>query len=495
MEHQYKSINDVAIYLRKSRGVDEDLDKHKLILTELSKKYNWKYTIYQEVGTSDSIVDRKEFQKLLKDIENDLYDAILVVDLDRLSRGNQEDQGYINRIFSDTDTKVITPSKVYDYNDEDQTMELELVNFMARFEYNMIKKRLFRGKKVGAMQGKFTNGKPPYPYYYDREERKVKIDEEKLKVYNWIKDKFFEGIPPYQIAYELNKTGIPSPGNTTWSNNAVHRLLTNEFHMGKIIYCKTQGSGHKNKKTKPLKKRPREQWIISQGEHEPVKTEEEHYQILAMLAKRKICAHAARKGKRILSGILKCKLCGRGASFYDRKSGEYIKPCTNYTPTGEKCPNRGFKAKYIYDALNKELDKYKDELLKYDPQKSEKSKQIQNLINVKEAQLKRLQESISRIQELFEMGHINKKEYLERWEKRNEEIQSVIREIEDLKLSNEYYKQPSPEELIGRINRFQDIWDGKDFTNEEKNRLIKQIVREITYLREGDDLYIDIKFL
>lgn len=93
------------------------------------------------------------------------------------------------------------------------------------------------------------------------------------------------------------------------------------------------------------------------------------------------------------------------------------------------------------------------------------------------------------------MGHINKKEYLERWEKRNEEIQSVIREIEDLKLSNEYYKQPSPEELIGRINRFQDIWDGKDFTNEEKNRLIKQIVREITYLREGDDLYIDIKFL
>lgn len=30
---------------------------------------------------------------------------------------------------------------------------------------------------------------------------------------------------------------------------------------------------------------------------------------------------------------------------------------------------------------------------------------------------------------------------------------------------------------------------------EEKNRLIKQIVREITYLREGDDLYIDIKFL
>ncbi len=495
MKHQYESINDVAIYLRKSRGVDEDLDKHRLILTELADKYGWKYTTYQEVGTSDSIVDRKEFQKLIKDVENDLYDAVLVVDLDRLSRGNQEDQGYINRIFSNSETKVITPTKIYDYNDDDQTMELELINFMARFEYNMIKKRLFRGKKIGAKQGKFTNGKPPYPYYYDREKKKVEIDKEKLKVYNLIKDRFFEGTSPHQISFELNGNGIPSPGGTTWSNNAVYRLLTNEFHMGKIIYCKTQGSGHKNRKVKSLKKRPQDQWIISKGEHEPVKTEEEHYKILAILAKRRTNAHAARKGKRILSGILKCKLCGRGASFYDRESGESIKPCTNTSPIGERCPNRGLKAHYIYDALNKELDKYKDELLKYDPQKSEKSKQIQNLIDVKEAQLKRFQDSISKIQELYEMGHITKKKYLERWGKRNEEIQSLAKEVDDLKLSNIYYKQPSPKELTDKITRFQDIWDSNEFTNKEKNALVKQIVKKIDYQRKGDDLYIDIKFL
>ena len=89
-----------------ARVVVDELDKHRLTLTELADKYGWKYTTYQEVGTSDSIVDRKEFQKLIKDVENDLYDAVLVVDLTVVS--NQEDQGYINRIFSNSETKVIT---------------------------------------------------------------------------------------------------------------------------------------------------------------------------------------------------------------------------------------------------------------------------------------------------------------------------------------------------------------------------------------------------
>lgn len=287
MEQYYGGINQVCIYLRKSRGEEENLDKHKLILTELAQEYGWKYQTYQEIGTSDSIVERKEFQKLLNDVQNDLYDAILVVDSDRLSRGDMEEQGYIQRVFRESNTKVITPTKIYDYNNEDQVLEIDLNSFFARFEYHMIKKRLHRGKKIGAKQGKFVNGRPPYPYYYDRAKKKVEIDQEKLKIYNLIKDKFFSGISPQEISIELNKNGIPSPGGVTWSNVAVYRLLTNEFHLGKVIYGKTEGSGHKNRKTKPLKKKPRDQWIVGEGNHTPIKTEEEHYKILSIIEKRK----------------------------------------------------------------------------------------------------------------------------------------------------------------------------------------------------------------
>ncbi len=310
-----------------------------------------------------------------------------------------------------------------------------------------------------------------------------------------MKDRFFEGVNPDEISFELNRNRIPSPRGGLWSNVAIYRLLKNEFHLGKIIYGKTQGSGHKNKKTRPLKKMPRNQWIVGIGEHTPIKTEEEHSKILAILESRKTVPVAARKGKRILSGILKCKLCGRGACFYDNKGVESVRTCKKL-PMGDRCPNRGFKASFIYEALNKELDKYKNELLKYNPDKDGESKQLQNLIGIKIAQLKRLQSSTSKIQDMYEMGHLDKKEYMERWSRRNDEIQELEDDIAELKHSNKHLKQPSAKEMISKITRFQDIWDNEKFTNKEKNTLAKQIIKKIVYQRDEDDnLFIDIEFL
>lgn len=62
-------MENVAIYLRKSRGEIEDLEKHKEQLIELANKNKWQYDIYEEIGTSDSIIKRKEFKKLLDLIE------------------------------------------------------------------------------------------------------------------------------------------------------------------------------------------------------------------------------------------------------------------------------------------------------------------------------------------------------------------------------------------------------------------------------------------
>lgn len=60
------SIEFVAIYLRKSRDdkSEEDvLANHRLELVELAQKYNLKYVIYEEIGTSDSIEFRPELKK------------------------------------------------------------------------------------------------------------------------------------------------------------------------------------------------------------------------------------------------------------------------------------------------------------------------------------------------------------------------------------------------------------------------------------------------
>jgi len=270
-------IKDIAIYLRKSRAkgqeeTDETLEKHNEILVDFAKKHNLRYVIYKEIASGDSIDGRPEMIKLLEDIENDLFDAVLVLDYDRLSRGSEEDSGKIKRIFKKSGTLIITPNKVYNLENEDDETFLELISFMSRQEYKMIKRRMLRGKKIGSKMGNWTNGTAPIPYKYNLQTKGLIIDEEKLSTYNLIKSLFLDKLLTVEsVAIELNKLGIPTPyeRGTKWHGNVVQRILLNETHLGKIISNKSKGNTRKGEK---IINYPRDRWIVVENCHLPVKT-------------------------------------------------------------------------------------------------------------------------------------------------------------------------------------------------------------------------------
>ena len=102
MRNEYNPIviKFVAEYLRKSRGeTTEDLIKHKTVLEELCKSRGWVYVAYEEVETGESLFARPVMQQLLRDIDDNIYDAVVCVDLDRLGRGDLVDWGNIKRVF------------------------------------------------------------------------------------------------------------------------------------------------------------------------------------------------------------------------------------------------------------------------------------------------------------------------------------------------------------------------------------------------------------
>ncbi|MFF2016083.1 recombinase family protein [Paenibacillus sp. NPDC058177] len=89
-----KTIKHVAVYLRKSRddGEFEDvLSKHRDTLLTLVENRNWTYRLYEEVASGEKIESRKEMQKLLRHVEDKLYDGVVVMDIDRLGRGENKD--------------------------------------------------------------------------------------------------------------------------------------------------------------------------------------------------------------------------------------------------------------------------------------------------------------------------------------------------------------------------------------------------------------------
>jgi site-specific DNA recombinase len=95
----------VAVYLRKSRadieeekkGEGETLTKHRKALFKFAQQQNLNVIeVYSEVKSAEKLIHRPEMQRLMDDVENSKYDAVLVMDIDRLVRGNMQEQGLIH---------------------------------------------------------------------------------------------------------------------------------------------------------------------------------------------------------------------------------------------------------------------------------------------------------------------------------------------------------------------------------------------------------------
>jgi site-specific DNA recombinase len=314
-----KLIKQVAIYLRKSRddGESEDvLSKHRDTLLAFVQERKWTYQLYEEVVSGEKIESRKEMQKLLRDVEDKLYDGVLVMDIDRLGRGDHKDWAVIKDAFLHSDTLIITPSRNYDLEEDADDMQFDFLSIFAKLEYKTIKRRLKQGKEAGARKGYWTNGKPPFPYYYDKNTRTVLVDDTKRPIYRAIVEKYLNGENLGGIAVWLTDNKIPTPYNIKpdgkekgWSNVTVRRILICETHLGFITYGKTRS------KRGQVEIVPDDEQIKVMGTHEKLKKQEEHDQIISRLLKNRMINPNARRFTLPLSNLLYCEKCGYKMQF------------------------------------------------------------------------------------------------------------------------------------------------------------------------------------
>ena len=246
-------------YGRKSRfddpylSVDEVLEKHARIIKEYAERHLGgpipEENKFQEVGSGESIDDRPEMLRLLKAIESPKIKAIIVVDVQRLSRGDLEDAGRLIKLLRYTNTYVITPGKIYDLRDEydRDAFERELKRGNEYLEY--FKKISLRGKLDSVREGNYIGSVPPYGFNrivkdngkkvcHTLEERKDQADIVRL-VFEW----YCNGdIGVTAICRRLEAMGVKTPGGgDIWRTPMIFSMLENVHYIGCVrwIWCRT----------------------------------------------------------------------------------------------------------------------------------------------------------------------------------------------------------------------------------------------------------------
>ena len=281
-------------YGRKSRtddpllSVEEVLEKHDRILDEYADKYLGGRippgNEYREVKSSESINDRPEMLKLLKAIEDPNIKAILVVEPQRLCRGDLEDMGRLIKLLRYTNTYVLTPHKTYDLRDEydRDAFERELKRGNEYLEYT--KKILQRGTLLSVKEGNYVGSVPPFGFDKDirvngkkichtLKENKAEADIVRM-VFDWYCN---NDVGTTTICRRLEAMGIKTKsGASRWEPGTVYRMLENVHYIGKVRwnFRKTINIVEDQQILKKRPKRDIEEYLVFEGKHDGIVSEE-----------------------------------------------------------------------------------------------------------------------------------------------------------------------------------------------------------------------------
>ena len=495
-----------AMYLRKSRadleleamGEGETLARHKKQLEDLASKleiHSNQITIYKETVSGDSIEDRKEMQRLLSDVYAKKYKGVLVVEVERLARGNTKDQGEVADAFQASSTKIITPVKTYDPHDESDLQYFEFGLFMSRQEYKTIRRRMEAGKALAVREGNYIIPQRLYGYNIERRNKKerilvIKPDEAKIvqMMYDWYTE---ERRSQGWIARKLTEMGLPTMQNRPeWNKGTIRDMLANVHYIGKVSWNRqTTQKVFDPKKGKLVKKRVFGQEEVYEGKHEAIISVEqfEKAQAITALTKANPPVKKSKGLKNPLAGILQCCDCGGNMSLLD--FGQCTAPRYKGTearikhPVRQKCTKKSLPVSVVLNAV---VDGLKSCIEDFEIKMNSENDQAelirhQNAIEAMEKELKKLETRKKRLFDSWEAddGTYTRDEFIERKQMYVADIDKIKAQIKEAKNN-----APAPvnyEEQITNLHAMIDCLTDPKLDAKEKNDFLKEFIERIDY--------------
>lgn len=492
MEENLLAGDEYIMYLRKSRAdnphesVEEVLEKHETILQEMAVRDLGgripEHCIYREVVSGETIAERPEMCAVLSQIENPKVKGILVVEPQRLSRGDLEDCGKVVNAFRYSKTEVWTMNMVYDLTNKMQRkfFEQELMRGNDYLEYT--KEILLRGRIAAIKRGCFIGNHPPFGFDKIVDEygdNTLKPNDKAFAVLMAFEMYVNEDMSYLQIARRFDELGIKPERSEKWDKSSIRVMLKNRHYIGLVFFgasksVKSFENGQVVTRTTNLVDEG--EIIIAKGKHDPIVPLE-----LFEAAQEKINNNPRRNLNAALvnplAGVIFCHHCGRAMAQHPYPHARTRIECANRS----ECSANSTYLDEVVDAVAYALEmEHLPDLevrLKNDEGKSAtiQKKALEKMGK----QLEEMYEREERLHDFLEKGTYSEEVFAKRMNK-------LHAEMEELKSRIFEAKQNMPKEIDygNKLIRLQEAIAGlrdDSLSIEDKNRLVKAIVRRIEY--------------
>ncbi len=353
----------VALYVRvsTSRQADNDLS----IPDQLRQLHEWAKANghlvvqeYIEPGASATDDKRPVFQQMINDamIKPPAFEVIIIHSLSRFFRDGIE-FGVYERKLAKNKVKVISITQPTS-DDSAGEMMRRIITMFDEHQSKEISKHVSRCMKENARQGFFNGAAPPFGYQAivtdiagsrGRHKKKLAINEVEAGIVRMTYDLYLNGhqgreMGGKEIAKHLTEKGLLMRGKP-WNIHKTHTLLSDPLYMGEYFTNIRDSKANTN--------RPPEEWIkatvpaiIDAATFERVR------------AKRESRAPAKRAPRLVscptlLTGLLKCGVCGHAMTLVTGKRGRYkYYKCTSRQSQGNHaCNSKNLPMEHLDDLV------------------------------------------------------------------------------------------------------------------------------------------------
>ena len=349
-----------GIYCRLSKddelqGESASIANQRDLLTGYCKSQGMEIVeVFQDDGYTGLNMERPGLKKLLKAVEDKRINLVITKDLSRLGRNYLETGRLMEDYFPRQGVRYIALNDNID-TVRDSNEIAPFKNILNEMYSKDISKKVHSSYVLHAKQGKYTGVVPPFGYLKDPEEKgHLIVDPETAWVVRKLFDYAMDGRGSNYIRRRLEDEKIACPcwwnrtrgfrnhytkweikdpdnGKYIWDFGIIEKILANPIYYGAVASQKVE---HRFK-LGTVRKKKADEWIIVEGQHEPI-IDKRTFDIVQEKISRRKCPRR-KDNYSMFSGLLRCAECGKALTIRktNAKVPKDIYGCVTYNKFGK----------------------------------------------------------------------------------------------------------------------------------------------------------------
>ena len=273
---------------------------------------------YVDEAESGRVADRPQFREMIDEGSRPKapFEVILVWKFSRFTRKREHAVAFKSMLRR----KGIRVVSITEHADDSPTGKLmeAIIESVDEFYSENLAQEVIRGMREAASRGFFLSSNAPFGYRKikvsdgAKERPTLEVDPATAPVVQEVFESSLRGNGLKEICKELNDRGITNRGKR-WNKGGIHYLLTNEAYTGTAVWGrKSRGE----KAADPVRAEGAWPALV------PRETFDEVQRGMRVRAPR-VQRPGTVGSKFLLSGLLKCGVCGRSYSGQGAKSGQF----------------------------------------------------------------------------------------------------------------------------------------------------------------------------